>query len=149
MKTIILILSVFLATSCSSDDDNQTAQSTPITFTEIGKGALFGNGTEGITQSNMVIDNSTDWQNLMTQMDSYSNVTTQFSETNIDFNTYTVIGIFLEVKPSGWEVEISNIEENTTNIMVSKTETEAINSVITQPFHIVKIPVTNKPIEFE
>ncbi len=149
MKTIILILSVFLATSCSSDDDNQTAQSTPITFTEIGKGALFGNGTEGITQSNMVIDNSTDWQNLMTQMNSYSNVTTQFSETNIDFNTYTVIGIFLEVKPSGWEVEISNIEENTTNIMVSKTETEAINSVITQPFHIVKIPVTNKPIEFE
>ncbi len=140
----------FLATSsCSSDDDSTTIQSTPITFSEIGKGGLFGNGTEGIAQSNMVIDNTTDWQNLMTQMDSYSNVTTLFSETNIDFNTYIVIGIFLEVKPSGWEVEIINIEENTTDIMVSKTETEAINSVITQPFHIVKIPITDKPIEFE
>jgi len=148
MKTIILILSFFLATSCS-DDDNTTTQSTPITFTEIGKGALFGNGTEGIAQSNMVIDNTTDWQNLMTQMNSFNNVTNEFSETNIDFNVYTVIGVFLEVKPSGWEVEISNIEENNTNIMVSKTEIEAVNSVITQPFHIVKIPITNKPIEFE
>lgn len=149
MKTIILILSIFLATSCSSDDDGTTTQSTPITFTEIGKGALFGNGTEGISQSNIVIDNTNDWQNLMTQMNSFNNVTNEFSETNIDFNTYTVIGIFLEVKPSGWEVEISNIEENTTDILVSKTETETINSVITQPFHIVKIPITNKPIEFE
>lgn len=149
MKTIILILSFFLATSCSSDDDSTTIQSTPITFTEIGKGALFGNGSEGIAQSNIVIDNTTDWQNLMTQMNSFNNVTNEFSETNIDFSNYTVIGIFLEVKPSGWEVEISNIEENNTNLMVSKTETEADNSVITQPFHIVKIPITNKPIEFE
>jgi hypothetical protein len=150
MKTIVVILSVFLAIFCSNDDDNSvTAQSTPITFTEIGKGALFGNGTEGISQSNIVIDNTTDWQNLMTQMNSFNNVTNEFSETNIDFNTYIVIAIFLEVKQNGWEVEISNIEENTTDMMVSKTETEAINSVITQPFHIVKIPVTNKPIEFE
>lgn len=150
MKTLIVILSLFLATSCSNDDDNNvTVQSTPITFTEIGKGALFGNGTEGIIQSNIVIDNTTDWQNLMTQMDSFSNVTTQFSQTTIDFNSYTLIVIFLEVKPSGWEVEISNIEENATNIMVSKSETEAINSVITQPFHIVKIPITNKPIVFQ
>ena len=147
MKSIILILSLFLVTSCNSDD--YTTQSTPINFTEIGKGALFGNGSEGIVQSNMVIDNTTDWQNLMNQMNSVNNATDGFSETNIDFSTYIVIAIFLEVKQHGWEVEISNIEENTTNIMVSKTETEADNSVITQPFHIVKIPITNKPIEFE
>jgi hypothetical protein len=149
MKAIILILSIFLATSCSSDDNNTTTQSTPITFTEIGKGGLFGNGAEGIAQSNMVIDNTTDWQNLMNQMNSVNNVTNEFSETNINFNAYTVIAIFLEVKQNGWEVEISNIEENTTNITVSKTETESDNLVITQPFHIVKIPITNKPIEFE
>lgn len=149
MKTIIFILSIFLATSCSSDDNNQTSQSTPITFTEIGKGALFGNGSENISQSNLVINNQTDWQNLMNQMNSANNVTNEFSETNIDFSAYIIIAIFLEVKGNGWEVEVSSIEENTSNILVSKTETEAINSVITQPFHIVKIPVTNKPIEFE
>ena len=150
MKTIILILSVFLTTSCSNDDDNKvTAQSTPIAFTEIGKGALFGNGSEGVVQSNMIINNTTDWQNLMNQMNSVNNVTDEFSETNIDFNTYIVIAIFLDVKGNGWEVEISSIEENTSNVMVSKTKTEFINSVITQPFHIVRIPVTSKEIVFE
>lgn len=148
MKTIILILSVFLATSCNSDD-NATTQTTPINFTEIGKGALFGNGLEGIVQSNMIINNTTDWQNLMNQMNSVNNVTDEFSETNIDFNTYIVIVIFLDVKGNGWVVEISNIEENTSNVMVSKTETEGDNLVITQPFHIVKIPITSKEIVFE
>lgn len=149
MKTIILILSIFLATSCSSDEDNQTAQSTPINFTEIGKGALFGNGSEGIVQSNMVIDNTVDWQNLMNQMNSVNNITDEFSETNIDFSTYIVIAIFLEVKPNGWQVTISNIVENVSNIIVSTTETEGINLVVTQPFYIVKIPITSKPIVFQ
>ena len=149
MKTIILILSIFLATSCSNDDNNQTAQSTPLNFTEIGKGALYGNGSEGIVESNMVIDNTTDWQNLMSQMNSVNNVTDEFSETNIDFNTYIVIAIFLEVKPNGWQVEISSIIENVSSIVVSTVEAEGINLAVTQPFYIVKIPVTNKPIEFE
>ena len=82
-------------------------------------------------------------------MNSANNVTNEFSETNIDFSAYIIIAIFLEVKGNGWEVEVSSIEENTTNILVSKTETEAINSVITQPFHIVKISTTNKEIVFE
>jgi hypothetical protein len=150
MKNIILILSIVFATSCSSDDDNNSSmEPTPIIFSEIGRGGLFGNGSEGIIQSNLVITNTTDWQNLMTQMNSVNNVTNQFSETNIDFNSYTLIAIFLEVKPQGWEVEISNIIENTSNIVVSKTETVADVSIIIQPFHIVKIPLTTKPIEFE
>ena len=147
MKSLALILSIlFSLTSCSDDNNPKT---TSITFTEIGKGALYGNGSEGIVQSNMVISNTTDWQNLMNQMNSVNNVTDEFSETNIDFSTYKVIAIFLEVKPNGWQVRISNIEENVSSIMVSTAETEGINLVVTQPFYIVKIPVTNKPIEFE
>ena len=149
MKTLILILGIILTTSCSDDDDKSIKQNTFISFTEIGKGALFGNGAEGISQSNMVITNSGDWQNLMNQMNSVNMVTNEFSETNVDFSSYTVIAVFLEVKTSGWEVEISSIEEETSNIIVSKTENEADNFVITQPFHVVKIPVTSKPIIFE
>jgi hypothetical protein len=149
MKTIILIIGFFLAVSCNSDDTSSSAQSTPVNFTEIGKGALYGNGSEGITQSNMVITNDADWQNLIYQMNSVNNVTNEFSESNIDFGSYVIVAVFLEVKQHGWELEISNIEETTSNIVVSKIETALINSVITQPFHIVKIPITTKPIEFE
>lgn len=148
MKILIIFFTIGLLSSCNNDD-NSDFQSSEINFTEIGKGALFGNGTEGIAQTNIVIDNTTDWQNLMNQMDLYNDVTTQFSETNIDFNAYTVIGIFLEVKPSGWEVETENIIENENNITVSTLETEYVTGVITQPFCIVKIPKTEKTIIVE
>ncbi len=150
MKTLILILSILVVTSCGSDDDNQTAQSTPITFTEIGKGSLYGNGSEGISQSNLVITNESDWQNLIDQMNSYNNnVSNLFSETNIDFQSYIVIAVFLEVNGFLQYVEITNINEYDRNILVSKTQIDTALSTISQPFHIVKIPITEKPIEFE
>ncbi|MGB2416306.1 MAG: hypothetical protein ACPH6A_04630, partial [Flavobacteriaceae bacterium] len=72
-----------------------------------------------------------------------------FSETNIDFNTYQIIAIFKEVKPTNWEVEISSIVENANNLSVSVVETEYDFTVVTQPFHIIKISKTNKEIVFE
>ena len=134
--------------SCNNDDDS-SFQSTEINFTEIGKGSLFGNGVEDISQSNLVINNQTDWQSLISKMDSFNNTSNSFTETTIDFDSYSIIAIFLEIKPTGWEVSITNITENETNISVSIQETEMDNTVITQPFHIVKIPKTNKEIVIE
>ncbi len=149
MKNIFLLL-VFVTsflTSCSSDDD---ANATPINFDLVGKGALFGDGAEGIVQSNLVITNDADWQNLMDAMDTVNNTSSHFTETNIDFSQYTVIAIFLEIKGWGYDFEISSIEETADNIVVSKTDPlqEAATAVINQPFHIVKIPITTKPIVF-
>ena len=149
MKTIILILSLILAISCNSDDDNSQFQSTEITFTEIGKGNLDGNGSENVSQSTLLINNQTDWQNLIDQMNSVNNISNSFTETTIDFDSYSIVAIFLDIKPTGWEVSITNITENETNISVSIQETEMDNTVITQPFHIVKIPKTNKEIMIE
>ena len=111
-------------------------------------GALHGNGDEGISQSNLVITNDADWQNLMNQMNTVNNVTDDFTETDIDFNTYNVIAIFLDIKPSGWEVKITDITEDDTNIHVYKSEEAFLYSVMTQPFHIVKISKSYKPVIF-
>ena len=147
MNTILLILSLFFITSCN-DDENNTFQSVEITPILIGQGSLSGNNAENISQSNLVINNQSDWQNLMTQMDSYNNVTSAFSETNIDFGNFQIIAIFLEVKPTGWGITITNITENENNIVMSTEEQEGVATVISQPFHIVKIPINNKPIVF-
>ncbi len=135
--------------SCNSDDKNSNFQSTVIPFTEIGKGSLDGNGSENISQSNRLINDQTDWQNLIYQMNSVNNISNNFTETTIDFDSYSIVAIFLEIKPTGWEVSITNITENETNISVSILETKMENTVITQPFHIVKIPKTNKEIMIE
>ncbi len=149
MKTKIYFsgfLIAFILFSCNKISNEEETNSIP--FTEIGKGALYGNGAEGIPQSNLVITNNTDWQNLMNQMNSVNNVTDNFTETNIDFSTYEIIAIFLDVKGNGWEVSITDITEDNSNIYVYKSEKEYDNSVITQPFHIVKIPKSNKPVIF-
>lgn len=148
MKPFILILSLLFVVGCS-DDDNNAFEARTIDATEIAKGALYGNGEEGITASGLVINSTADWQSLVAQMNTVNNVSDEFYETDIDFDAFTVLALFLEIKGNGWEVAISEITENESDIVVSKTETEAVNSVITQPFCIVKIPKTNKPIVFE
>lgn len=152
MKTKILrtlfLLSLLLTLNCENDDEN-TQTETAVKYSEIAKGALFGNGEEGIAKSNLVISVQTDWENLMNQMNSVNNVTDDFVETEIDFNNFEIIVVFLEVKGNGWEIEISEITENESLIFVSTTEMEFATSVMNQPFHIVKIPVTEKTIIFE
>jgi len=150
MKTkiyLLLVLALLITISCSRNDENSAEQ--PISFVEIGKAALYGAGAEGIPQSNMLIANNTDWQNLMNQMNTVNNVTDTFTETNIDFNTYMVIAVFLEVKGSGWEVTITDIVENANDITVSIEDKAFETSVMTQPYHIVKIPIIDKPVVFD
>jgi hypothetical protein len=97
----------------------------------------------------VTISNTNDWQNLISQMNSVNNVSDDFTEIDINFNEFTVFAIFLEVKGNGWEIEIENVIENETNISISTQETEFDNFVITQPFQIIKIPKTDKPIIVE
>ena len=152
MKTTVLfsiLLIVTLFVGC--DKNNDTPETTNITLVEIGKNALYGNGQEGVSQSNLVITNNSDWQNLMTQMNSVNNVTDEFFETNIDFNQFEIIAVFDSIRPhNNFNVSISEITENPIGIEISieKTNGDSGYVVMTQPFHIVKIPKSNKPVIF-
>lgn len=150
MKTIILFFSLLAVIGCNKKDDNiVNFESTEITPIEIGKDALYGVGEEGIPQSNLVITDGNNWQTLMNQMNSINNVTEDFSETDIDFDTYMILAVFLEIKNTGWEVEMNSVMENETDVDVTTQEKEFDTAVMCQPFHIVKIPITNKEIVFE
>lgn len=146
--SFLVFFGLLIFTSCSNDE-NSEFQSTEINFTEIGKGALFGSGQEGISQSKVTISNMSDWQNLISQMDSVNNVSENFTETDINFNEFIVFAIFLEVKGNGWEIGTENVIENQNNITIITKETEFANSLITQPFSIVKIHKTDKIIIVE
>ena len=141
MKNLLIILLSILFCCCSTDDNNPkmtNVESTLVESTLIAKGNLYGNGMEGICKQNLIISDQTAWQNLITQMNSYNNVSDNFFETDINFDSHLIIAVFLEVKPNGWEIEITNITENENSLVVSTNETELISSVINQPFSIVK-----------
>ncbi len=146
---IMTFLLSFLTLACNKGGDNSEPISNPIEFIEIGKGALYGAGDEGISQSNMIITNMIDWVNLMSQMNSVNNETDNFEETIINFDEFIVIAIFLEVKGSSWDVQVDSVIEKEYYIHVSTQETPGQLTVLTQPFHIIKIPTTEKTIIFE
>lgn len=148
LKSLVLVLVVFFA-SCSDQEKGASVQPVDLDFIVIGKGTLQGAGQEGVEEANLVITNDADWQMLISQMNMVNNVTEGFTQTAIDFDESMVIAVFLEVKPSGWEVAISMIVQSDDTLTVSTTEEIFAVAALTQPFHIVMIPTTSKEIVFE
>ena len=136
---------MFVLTGCSNDDNDVIAND--VQFTTVGKNSLSGG--ENIPQSNFVFDNQTDWNIFINQVDIVNDLSGTFNETNIDFTTFTVIAVVEEIKTSGSEINIINVMENTNNIHISSELKMYASTVISQPFHIIKIPKTNKSIIFE
>ena len=148
-KTGILILFLILLSSgCSNEDDMQTV----IYPSPIGKGDLNGSGKEGIQQQNIVISDTAAWNELKIKMDSYNNVTGSFTETEINFSEYIILAAFSELRPlGGCSIEIKNVLEYSggINVTIENFVPKAGVAEETQPYHIVKIPKTNKQIVFE
>ncbi|MGB1393046.1 MAG: hypothetical protein ACPH4O_03940 [Flavobacteriaceae bacterium] len=152
MKTIILILSLFLSLGCNNNDPQTPFQPSELNFTEIGKGELFTSYQNNDNGINLVIDNLTEWNNLINTIDNPNNVSANFTETNIDFSNFQVIAVFDKAYINGgWSIDITSIIENENNLTVNIDNLQSgdLTQISIQPFHIVKIPVTNKPIEFE
>ena len=147
-KLLLTFATFFVLLSCTSNDDEPSSSFTPqnIPFTNIGSGPYSGNAVT----SNLVIQNSIQWNNLMNQLT--PDVTNQFTETNIDFNNFFLVAIIDGVRPNtGYSVNISNVVENENNIIVSVNHSNSGSgyNVLTQPFHIVKIPIQSKPFIFQ
>lgn len=150
MKNFLIAVLSILVLSCNETDDN--SNSVTIESTLIAKDNLYGAGNEGIIEQNLVISDQATWDALMTQMNSVNNVTNTFTETVIDFSEYKIIAVLDAIKANaGHSIEL-DITSNSESIFVNVTDLTPggnATTVITQPFHIVKIQVTNLPIVFE
>lgn len=146
---ILFMLSLFIC-SCSSDDSEPTVSS--IETSLIGKGSLYGGSSQGVDQQNIVINTTADWNNLISLFDAANDVSSSFTETDIDFTNFTVIAAIDEVRGNGGHDLAIDINSNSQNIIVTVTDLIPegnATTVITQPYHIVKIPKNTLPVIFE
>jgi hypothetical protein len=155
MKTLkILIFAVLALSMCMACSKLvtpiQEADEVEIEPVLIGKGELH---PEGFTDPNivksMVIISVDEWNTLKTAMDDKNNT---LPEIDVDFSAYRVIAIFDKIHGSGgWSIDITGIVEDSDKIVVSVThlKTGGFTAVITQPYHIVKIPASDKKIVFQ
>ena len=143
-----LILCVFLfgVLGCSSTiQPSKTLKKEEIVFSTISKGTLFGNGIEGILEEKFTIKNEKQWQVFLNKINSVNNVSSSFSEININFSNHNIICVFDTIRNTGGyaiEIERIFIKKKNLNIVYNKKEPgpmEMVTTIITQPYHIVKI----------
>tara|TARA_R110000751_G_scaffold90009_1_gene176896 strand:- start:192 stop:656 length:465 start_codon:yes stop_codon:yes gene_type:complete len=149
----LLLLSLVFVLNCKSNKiEENNAKMKHSEFTLIAKGNLYGAGEEGVAKQNTVIENQSDWEKLMAQMNKVNNVSESFTETKIDFSEYTIIAVFNDVKGSGGnsiELDISTTSENTLVVVTYISPTGNATSVMTQPYYITKIPKTDLSVVFQ
>ncbi|WP_430412611.1 protease complex subunit PrcB family protein [Kordia sp.] len=149
-KCIFLcVVSLFLL-SCDSDDSETT--NTTIETTLIGVGNLYIGSSQGVDEQNLIINNESEWNALITLFDAANDVSSTFTETDVDFTAFTVIVAIDQVRPNGGHLLDIAVNANSENIVVTVTSLVpqgAATTVFTQPYHIVKIPKNTLPVIFE
>ena len=146
MKTLILSLVLLLSLGCNKSNDDFESQT--IKPFIVGKGHLNNNTI--YTKQNIVITNNNDWQTLLTNFNSINNnITATFTESNIDFNNYQII-VVIDIKNISTSVDVTNIVENANEIVVTIQNLQlGLTQDIAQPFQIVKIQKSAKPVIFQ
>lgn len=86
----------------------------------------------------------------MTKMNTVNTESDNFNETEIDFESHQIIASFTAIKRSGSTVKIDSLFEYKDQIKVFVGDPVIGGfTVISQPYYIVKIPVSIKAIYFE
>jgi hypothetical protein len=149
-KFTLLILTSLFAFGCSTPNDYSNMADVDSEL--IAKGNLSGIGTEAISNQYFSITNQTEWENFISQIDATNEVSSGFSEQNIDFSEYVVIAVIDQVRnTSGYSIDLE-ISTNYEKIFIgsnlsSPSPDGVVATVISQPYHIVKIAKTNLPID--
>ena len=150
-SSLLSFILFFVLLSCSKSNDAPTATFTPqnIPFTLIGKSDLPS--PTNIPQQNTIITNQTQWTSLVNQMNPF--IWDPFTTTTIDFTTDILIAVIdVDGRPhTGYKITINSITETENNIVVNVSTSNSFNgyTILTQPYHIVKIAKQTKPFVFQ
>jgi uncharacterized membrane protein len=143
-----ILVSIFLLIlfGCKST----TTKINEVSFQTVSKGVLFGDGVEGISESNISFTNAKDWKSFLEKI----NTPNTFSKVTIDFSEQQLLCVFDTIRnTSGYKIEIKNILIENKGIKIIYTSAkpsakEMVNMVITQPYHLVIINKRAEEVTF-
>jgi len=147
-KLVFLFVSSLFILSCTNDDTAETAQD-PMEFEVLFQSALTGDQLTPSPYGYVVtsLEDLYDMNNLFIQGVYQTDI---FSET--DFDTYYLLYVLDRYKPdSSYYIEVNSVYENSNNVDVNITSDSTDGIAFQQPmqpFTVVKIPKTSKPINF-
>src|SRR5690554_2972126 len=154
-KLAFLPIVLILLLSCSNDDNGngeEVFEPQILAFETISQGYLTSTGMYLFEESNLVIYSSEEWAELTEQMSFYNTVGDDFMDVEVNFQTTQVLVCIDKIYYNGgWSIDITEVIETENHITVSieNLNTGNLTSIVTRPFHIVKIPKSDKPVVFE
>ena len=150
MKNLVLTLTIisFIMLSC-----NRQQIDSPVYPVNVDADTLSADYLDNgfVQEGGRVITNNTDWNNLLSEMSNGIVIQYAFTQTSVDFNRYEVIAVFDSIFHSGGEhLHISSIVENANDISltVDHLDYSYDYGLVRQPYIVVKIPASNKPVVF-
>ena len=149
MKQIITLFSfLFLLTSCSNDNNSNQSD---VSFSTVVQKDLSPSDQKPIAETKVVITDAQAWNAFITKISVVNAESKYFIDTNIDFTKFQIIAVIdQKYLNGGHTIDITKIAENKNNIYVKveKLHTGNIATVLTQPYHIVKIAKSSKKVIF-
>lgn len=145
MKLFLTIIFSVLMSTCPNNQKEG--------IVSLYKGSLKGDGSEGFTRQNLVINSVRDWNDFLIKLDTTNTVFKAF-ENSIDFKNNTIlIAIDSKKTTGGFSTTIVKTVQkgNKLQVMVDSKgpkPTDMVTMSLTQPIHIVKINKTNKEVIF-
>lgn len=144
MKTIFLILPVFIAAFIISGCSNSGSDNTKLPLEIV----IDGTYSAVEDKREMLITTNDQYQSLMNEV--YKNLDQMPRIPVVDFNKNSVVAVFIgERSNGGYMVSIDSINESSKNIHVNIIESTPgpncmTTQALTRPFTLVKIPKTDK-----
>lgn len=149
MKQIITLFSfLFLLTSCSNDSNSNQSD---VSFSTVVQKDLSPSDQKPIAATKVVITDTQAWNAFITKISVVNEESKYFIDTNIDFTKFQIIAVIdQKYLNGGHTIDITKIAENKNKIYVKveKLHTGNIATVLTQPYHIVKIAKSSKEVIF-
>ncbi|WP_430612055.1 hypothetical protein [Flavobacterium sp. JP2137] len=154
MKKLFLMLWLFLGVMACSNDNNSQIEKEVDEFSPVKlemdnvvqSSVVLQNSTMGnhpYASRHLVIDHAADWQILSEQI-------SMLQET-VDFDAFTVIAVFDQPRTDlGCTIDITEVKEFKKHLQVTfdRLQKVGIAQMPSLPFHIVKIPKTDKQVVF-
>ncbi|MCL6219630.1 protease complex subunit PrcB family protein [Zunongwangia pacifica] len=121
--------------------------------TLIAEGNLYGNGNDGLVETNMVLKNQAEWKEVAAKMNKINATIKEEQIDAIDFDKQMVIVLIDQQRTKGGHsIKIAAVDNKMQSVVISiqKSHPEGMATmVMTQPYYVATIPKTDKQIEFE
>ncbi|MCH8533887.1 MAG: protease complex subunit PrcB family protein [Flavobacteriaceae bacterium] len=147
MKFYYLLLLSIVFISCSSDDD-MAFEDVEITPVEIAKGNVFNLDFQPNTTINSFIDNEDFW---LFFVENTWQIPNPPPEADVNFDDDFVIVCVDHIRTTtGYDVTIQSVTEKALHVEIVVEYKKSVDGEIrnTRPYHIVKIPQTQKDLKF-